>query len=152
MAQKFQVPQFITVEDKVIGPFTIKQFIFLAAGALLIVFLRTIFQGYILYLISIIIGFAAAGLAFFRINEQPLPRVVKNAFVYLLHPRLYIWKQGKAESGHKGPEDKKTPEISVKSIPKLSVSKLSDLAWSLDVKKEKNFQEEKEEELMDKNR
>jgi hypothetical protein len=30
---RYQVPQFIDVEDKVIGPLTIKQFIYLAGGA-----------------------------------------------------------------------------------------------------------------------
>jgi hypothetical protein len=30
---QFQVPQFLDVEDKIIGPFTIKQFLYLAGGA-----------------------------------------------------------------------------------------------------------------------
>ena len=29
---KFQVPQFIETEEKIIGPFTVKQFIFIAIG------------------------------------------------------------------------------------------------------------------------
>ena len=29
---QFQVPQFLDVEDKIVGPFTIKQFIYLAGG------------------------------------------------------------------------------------------------------------------------
>ena len=30
---QFQVPQFIEIEDKIIGPFTVKQFIYLVGGA-----------------------------------------------------------------------------------------------------------------------
>jgi hypothetical protein len=30
---RFQVPQFIEVEDKIFGPLTVKQFIYLAGGA-----------------------------------------------------------------------------------------------------------------------
>ena len=29
---RFQVPQFIEVEDKIFGPFTLKQFIYMAGG------------------------------------------------------------------------------------------------------------------------
>jgi len=35
---QFNVPQFIETEDKLIGPFTLKQFLYLAAGGALLVF------------------------------------------------------------------------------------------------------------------
>lgn len=130
--RQFQVPQFITIEDKVIGPFTLKQFGFLAGGALLIVFLRTIFVGLFLYMSASIIGALALALAFLKINDQPFPAVVKNAMFFIFRPRLYTWKKGKsakvAGSGH---APKNEPEVKV--IPKLSVSKLEDLSWSLDL-------------------
>lgn len=131
--QQFQVPQFITIEDKVIGPFTVKQFIYVAGGALLIVFLRTIFEGFVLYLLAIVIGSVSASLAFMKINDQGLPLVVKNAFLFYFHPRLFVWrheeikKEAAAQRGL-------APEVTVSSTPKLSVSKLNDLAWSLDLK------------------
>ena len=132
--QQFQTPQFITVEDKVIGPFTIKQFIFIAAGGLLIVFLRTIFEGFVLYLLALIIGSSAAAFAFLKINEQPLPKIAKNAFLFYVKPRLYIWKHEEAKKeAAKKPEEK----VAVSQVPKMSISKLDNLSWSLDVKEEK---------------
>ncbi|MEK7172828.1 MAG: PrgI family protein [Patescibacteria group bacterium] len=131
MTQQFQVPQFIDVEDKVIGPFTIKQFVFLGAGGLLIVLLRNVFEGFVLYVFSLIIASVAGALAFLKINGQPLPLMVKNAFFFFINPRLYVWKQ---EQAKKRPTEKEKEEVKVAVLPKLSVSKLNDLAWSLDQK------------------
>ena len=135
MAQQFQVPQFITVEDKVIGPFTIKQFVFLGAGGLLIMLLRTIFEGFVLYVLSLIIASLAGSMAFLKINGQSLPLLVKNAFFFFINPRLYVWKQ---EQVKKKPTEKEKEEVKVAALPKLSVSKLNDLAWSLDQKNQEN--------------
>ncbi|MDP3792430.1 MAG: PrgI family protein [bacterium] len=132
--KQFQTPQFITVEDKVIGPFTIKQFVFIAAGGLLIVFLRTIFEGFVLYLLALIIGSSAAALAFLKINEQSLPKIVKNAFLFYVKPRLYVWRH---EEAKKEAAKKLEEKVSVSHVPKMSISKLDDLSWSLDVKEDK---------------
>ena len=129
--RQFQTPQFITVEDTVIGPFTIKQFIYIAAGGLLIVFLRTIFEGFVLYLLALIIGASAAALAFLKINERSLPLVIKNAFFFYIRPRLYIWKH---EEAKKEAAVQKKEELVVSQIPKMSISKLDELSWDLDIK------------------
>lgn len=130
---QFQVPQFITVEDKVIGPFTVKQFIYVGAGALLVVFAYMTFESYLFFPIAIFIGALAGALAFLKINEQPFPVVLKNAIFYFIRPRLYLWKkEERRQTGYRTPIKKM--EVTVKREPKLSESKLSDLAWSLDIK------------------
>lgn len=131
--QQFQVPQFITVEDKVIGPFTIKQFLYVAAGALLIIGMYLTLESFLFFPLAILIGSLASSLAFLKINEQPLPAVIKNALFYFLRPRLYIWKK-EIPRAEKPQEKAKKEEAVVSRIPTLSESKLSDLAWSLDIK------------------
>ena len=132
--KQFQVPQFITIEDKIFGPFTFKQFLFLGGGAFLVVMAYVFFETYLLILVAIPIAALAAALAFLKINEQPFPLVFLNAIKFFLKPRLYLWKQIKDE---KKPSFVKTTEDKegtlVKKIPKLSESKLIDLAWSLDI-------------------
>ena len=130
--KQFQVPQFITVEDKVVGPFTIKQFLYVAAGAIIVGTAYKFLQSFLFLPIAALVGAAAAALAFLKINETPFPIVVKNAFLYLTRPHIYIWKQ---EAPKKTParEQPKKPETVVKTMPKMSESKLSDLAWSLDI-------------------
>ena len=130
--RQYQVPQFITVEDKVIGPLTIKQFLFLLGGGAIIFLGRTFLVSFLFFPFALIIGTAAGALAFLKINERPFPMIVKNALLYFLRPRLYVWK--KTEVRPKSPEQKKAATPEIRTIPRLTESKLTDLAWSLDVK------------------
>ena len=137
--KQYQVPQFITVEDKVIGNYlTLKQFAFVGAGALLILGMRAILAPFLFFPLAILIGILAGGLAFFRYNEQPFPTVVKNGIVFFFRPRVYIWKKDSIAVQHnRKKEQDRAPTIPVlKSLPKLSTSRLSDLAWSLDIKQQ----------------
>jgi len=133
--RQFQVPQFITVEDKVFGPLTIKQFVYIGAGALLIIGARAFLKPFLFLPIAVLIGALAASLAFLKINERPFPLILKNAVLYALRPRIYIWK--KEIAAQKPPIEEETPkklEPLIRNIPKIEESKLSDLAWSLDIK------------------
>lgn len=130
--RQFQVPQFITIEDKVIGPFTVRQFLYLAAGAGIIGLTNYFFQLVIVIPVALLIGSLAGSLAFLKINEQPFPAMLKHAIVYLVRPRLFLWKKDQSAKKSAPPETQKT-EVVVSSIPRLSQSKLNDLAWSLDI-------------------
>ena len=132
--QQYQVPQFITIEDKVIGPFTVKQFLYLAGGAGLSFLVYKFFKPFVSFPFGVIVLSFSASLAFLKINEQPFPRVVKNAFFFMIRPRLYIWKKEATRPAPAKKENSATAPAGVKGIPKISASKLSDLAWSLDIK------------------
>ena len=143
LMKQFQVPQFITVEDKVIGPLTIKQAVFVLGGIMLIALARTVFIPLLFYPIALVIAAIAAAMAFLKIGDVPFPTIVKNGFWYSMHPHVYIWKKEKmkkiapkeAEAGHR---------VTVSATPKLSESKLSDLAWSLNIKEKFRESEDKE--------
>ncbi len=127
---QFQVPQFIEIEDKVFGPLTIKQFLYLAGGAGFSYILYALLPSYISYIfILIVVGFSLA-LAFYKVNEKPFILMVEAAFNYVLSKKLYIWKKQDKKIERK--EEVKT-ENPVLYVPKLSGSKLADLSWSLDV-------------------
>ncbi|MFA5736680.1 MAG: PrgI family protein [Candidatus Paceibacterota bacterium] len=141
--QQFQIPQFIEMEDKIFGPLTFKQFLYLVGGGgicfILYVWLPLPF---ILKIIPIAgVAALALALAFIKYNGQPFI-VVLEAFVkYSLGSKLYIWKKDEKNTS-KIP--KNTPNI-VNSdqaanlkLPRLSESKLNELAWSLDVKRLNN--------------
>lgn len=132
---QYQVPQFITVEDKVIGPFTIKQFLYVGSAGLLILGAYAILQSFLFWPVAIIFGGAGASFAFLTMNGQPLPIVFKNAVFYYLRPRLYTWKkEGPTMLAQKTKKPETSMPTPIKGIPKLSESKLTDLAWSLDIK------------------
>ena len=131
--QQFQVPQFITVEDRIIGPLTLKQFFYLL-GAVSILLLGWFFLYAPLFIIlAVPLGGLFVGMAFVKINERPLPTIFVNAINYYLKPRLYLWRHAAPKPQAAPPaETAKAPMLPV--IPKLSESKLQDLAWSLDIK------------------
>ncbi len=90
---RFEVPQFIEVEDKIFGPFTWKQFIYLAGGAGAGVMLYILLPFLLFLVIAGPIMALAAGLAFFPVNNRPLSVFVESAIRYISSTRLYLWKK-----------------------------------------------------------
>ncbi len=131
--KQFQVPQFITVEDKVIGPLTIKQAVYFFGGVILIVLANFVFVSIIFYPVAIVIAATAAALAFLKISDVPFPTIIKNGFLYSMRPHVYIWKK-EVTKKHAPAKAAIIPDVTVDATPKLSESKLSDLAWSLNIK------------------
>jgi len=106
---QFQVPQFIETEDKIIGPLTLKQFLYLAgAGAISFMFFFILKLG-IWIVITAILGTFAAALAFIQYNGRPLPVILMAAVGYFWKPKFYLWK--KVEEKIKIPEIKAPPSI-----------------------------------------
>jgi hypothetical protein len=128
---RFGVPQFIEIEDKIFGPFTFKQFIYLAGGAG-ISFLVWNFApfGFLAIILIIPIVALSVALAFYKVNSKPFIYMAEAAVKYILADKLYIWKKGAAQTKKQAGE---TPAPEVSYVPKLSDSKLKDLSWSLDV-------------------
>lgn len=136
---RFQIPQFIDVEDKIFGPFTLKQFIYLAGGASVAV-IGVVFLGTFLgLLVSAPVIVLALALAFYKINNRPFIHTMESAFKYATKDKLYIWNKTEKESTQKKSADGKYSSL---IVPNLSGSKLKDMNWELDVKK-------KEDELVD---
>ncbi|MFA6269667.1 MAG: PrgI family protein [Candidatus Paceibacterota bacterium] len=134
---RFQIPQFIDVEDKIFGPFTLKQFIYLAGGASVAVVGVVFFGIFFGLLIASPIVVLALALAFYKVNNRPFVNIMESAFRYFLKDKLYIWhkKEPEEESGENASN---TNKFSSLIVPNLSQSKLKDLNWELDVKKKED--------------
>lgn len=129
---QFQVPQFIEVEDKIFGPLTFKQFIYILGGLGGAYIFYRVLPLFIAGPLIIGVGGLAAALAFFQFNGRPFILGLESAFYYSLHSKLYLWNN---ERKHDIASAVKTvsPQSSEVYVPKLSDSKLHDLAWSLDI-------------------
>lgn len=90
---RFEVPQFIDVEDKIFGPFTWKQFVYIAGGAGAAIILYILLPFLLFLLIAGPIVALAAGLAFFPINNRPLSIFLESMVRYMSSTRLYLWKK-----------------------------------------------------------
>lgn len=90
---RFEVPQFIEIEDKIFGPFTWKQFVYLlgGAGATFLLFITLPFVLFVVAAAPVIA--LTAGLAFYQVNNRPFV-VILEAFVgYFTGARLYLWRK-----------------------------------------------------------
>jgi len=130
---QFKVPQFIDVEDKLFGPFTFRQFAYLAGGAGAIFVLYKLLPLWISIFLIIPMAVLTGLLVFYKINEKPFIFYLQAGFEYLTSSKLYIWKQRLAKPGNKETETE-TPLPMVSIVPMTTENKLKDLSWSLDVK------------------
>lgn len=89
---QFQIPQFIETEDKIVGPFTIRQFVYVAIAALASALLYFMVNTAIWFLLSAPIMTIGLSIAFVRINGQPLTKILLGAFNYYWKPQTYVWQ------------------------------------------------------------
>jgi hypothetical protein len=133
---RFQVPQFIEVEDKIFGPLTLKQFIYLAGGGGLSFLVYVLAGNIIISILPIIVIMGSvSALAFYKVNNKPLIGTLESAFKYWLGGKLYIWKkEAKPLPTTTAAAAKDIKSFASVMVPKISDSKLKDLSWSLDIK------------------
>jgi|SRR3989344_5613478 len=133
---QFKVPQFLDIEDKIFGPFTFKEFTYLAGGAGLCFVLYKLL-GFILgFLPMAAVALFSLTLTFYRPNNKPFVEMLQSFFKYTTQSKLYIWKRRVNKNGmREGSKvvDKEGNEFNNKVEARLNRSKLRDLAWSLDV-------------------
>lgn len=135
---QFKVPQFLEIEDKIFGPFTFREFVYLAGGAgLCFVLYRLLGLIFGIIPMFIIAGFSLM-LTFYKPNNKPFVNMIEAGFKYFTQSKLYIWKKHlqKRKTGemeHTANIEQEKNRILAEGGVKLSGSRLRDLAWSLDV-------------------
>lgn len=134
---RFQVPQFIEVEDKIFGPLTFKQFIYLAGGGGLCLVLFVFLPNFLAFLLSAPAAALALALAFYKVNDKPFIHILEAIFSYSTANKLYIWRKTPPTYDQRPTTNDKT-QLEQVQIPRLSESKLKELTWSLDIKENQN--------------
>jgi len=132
---QFKVPQNIDMEDKIVGSLTMIQFAYVLAGGLIdYILFQTISEtSMALFLIlAIPIGIIALGLAFLKIQDQPLSHFISAGISYLSNPKIRLWQRhGQMPSVFiDPPKPEKIAPITVKKD--LEKSELDKLAYILD--------------------
>jgi len=89
----FNVPQFIDIEDKIVGPLTAKQLGWLAAGGVLLLVFWNYLDNQAFIIAAIIIGIIFGALAFYRPYNQPLIKFIGSSIVFVIRPKVYLWKR-----------------------------------------------------------
>jgi len=129
---RFQVPQFIEIEDKIFGPFTFKQFIYLLGGAGGAYVLSKVLPLIIAIPLIIVIVALALALTFYKVNGRDFSEVLQSSANYFFKSKLFIWKQRTVKKDSSLPT-RKILESQSADLPRLTEGKLKDISWSLDV-------------------
>ena len=90
---RFAVPQFIEIEDKIFGPFTWKQFVYLCGGVGvgLVTFITA--PIFIFILIGLPAGGVALLLAFYPINNRPFSVFLESVVRFHKSSKIYHWRK-----------------------------------------------------------
>ena len=136
---RFQVPQFIEHEAKVIGPLTFRQFIYIGIPAAVAFFLYFLVTFFVFIVAAVFLGVLGFMFAFIKIGGRSLPSILLNFFNFSIAPKRYIWRKGQAPlptsvgvgiASHLGKvageqSSQETPRREIKLVQK---SKIKDLA------------------------
>jgi len=135
---QYTVPQFIDVEDKIIGPISVRQFLtFLIAAALIFANYEVVYKVFLpnfwVFAISSIFIFAVSGtFAFLKINGRPFHYFLLNLLVTMQKPHLRVWNKRLQRADLIRPEE--VIEI-IEAIPikkPLTISRLTELSLIVD--------------------
>lgn len=115
----FNVPQYIDVEDRVAGPFTAKQILWMfGMGAVLLIMWGTMEKAsFFIAAVPVVLIFCA--LAFYRPHGQPLIKYVFYGITFAFKPKMYVWKRDAAPKKEK----KKKEEIVTDGLEKRRAEK-----------------------------
>jgi hypothetical protein len=94
---RFEVPQFIEIEDKIFGPLTWRQFIYVGGGVGAAVAMFLVLPFILFLIFGIPLALIATALAFFPVNNRPFSFFLQAIYDYFRNKRLYLWRQN---SGH----------------------------------------------------
>lgn len=130
---QFIVPQFIDIEDKVIGPFTFKQFMYMAGGLGLAFTIYKLLPPFISVPIALGVVVLAIMLTFYKVNGKPFVFTLQSFIYFMFQSKLYIWKKMPEKQINNTKIQIEEKVVEGTKLPRLTESKLGDLSWSLDI-------------------
>lgn len=90
---RFEVPQFIDIEDKIFGPLTWRQFLYLGGGVGMGVVLFFVTNFIVFLIIGLPLALLAGALAFYPVNNRPFSFFLEAIVNYLKGTKFYVWKK-----------------------------------------------------------
>lgn len=93
MALRYQVPQFIDLEDKIVGPLTLKQFLLYFSTVLLLIPVYLYSDLSLFITIALPVLGVAAAFAHFKPGGKSLFSVVMNFFGFVTGGQIWTWRR-----------------------------------------------------------
>lgn len=131
---QFHIPQYIEIEDKLFGPLTLKQAIYVVGGIAGSYLIYRVIP-YIFISAPIILGLAVLtwALAFYPKEKlgKPFIGILEAGFNYLVGSKLYTWKKTTKEATPG--KEQQFQSAQSPSLGAVSLGKLSGASFGLDV-------------------
>ncbi len=89
---RFEVPQFIDIEDKIFGQLTWRQFVYLGGGLGGAVVMFLTLPTILAIVLGLPLALLAGALAFYPINNRPFSFFLEALYNYFTSDKLYQWK------------------------------------------------------------
>lgn len=131
---QYPVPQFTDVEDKIIGPLSLKQFLIIFAAGVILFLVFTVSQSVAATLFAFLIfGIPAIGVAFAKVNGRPLYNTIGLFLSFLASPKILVFhKESTSFSNNtrlknmeiivpelEEPKNRETTEMRLKEVSQL---------------------------------
>ena len=91
---RFKVPQNIDIQDRIIGPLTMVQFVYAVVGFGLCYIIFNSIPAPFSYGLIIPIALFVVMLDFVKVNERPFLEFFKSALLFMALPKQRVWHQG----------------------------------------------------------
>ncbi len=128
---QFIVPQFIDVEDKIIGPITTRQFIIMIVALIFLVVAYKLFDLSLFILTALLVAGLVALFGFYKVNGRPFHHFLSAACQAAVKPNLRIWNKASPESMGENEATVKTPTRTL-PVRHVSRTRLAELALIVD--------------------
>lgn len=131
---QFVVPQFIEVEDKIIGPITVRQFVILLIDGLILAVCYKLVDLSLFVVLLLLLGGAGVVLAFVKINGQPFHYFFLNFLQTMRRPPLRVWQKKYTDGELKRfiKTEAAPPPLPKPSKTPLSASRLNEMILMID--------------------
>jgi hypothetical protein len=127
---QFSVPQFIDVEDKIVGPFTAKQTVYLMGGGAIMLVAFTVFNTIFFIMVSAVVLPITLGFVFYKPRGTSMAKYVSGVIEFLTTEHLYVWRREPILSVYKTVQKKRGGNEA--PLKYVSRSRIQDLANLLD--------------------
>lgn len=132
MSPQYKVPQNVDMQDRIVGPLTMFQFLYLLAGGMVFYTTLKTPSPIDLIFIGIPAGLLSLCFAFVKINDQPFIRFIVSFLYFSTHPKARIWRHAGMATDAKPMITK--DQISNKRVTRktLDAARVKDVAGRLD--------------------
>lgn len=129
---RFKVPKDVDIEDRIVGPLTLKQLGWLGGGMVICIVLWKLADFQLFVVLAVVVVGLSTSFAFIRPYNQSLIAFCGSVMLYITKPKQYLWKRVGINFSRKKSARKKEQDLFPLTKKGLPQKKIEQLAGTLD--------------------